>query len=164
MNEIVQPVIDGLGGAIVERRVSICVDVPPELEWNLDPELFRSVFGNLVNNALKYGDESGRIRVTVTDAGDRCRMEVWNSGPGIREEDMGKVFRKFERLQASRHHSTRGTGLGLFITKAIVERHQGKIWVESREGEWTTFIIELPRVQRDEGFGVSQTEPRRCDA
>jgi PAS domain S-box-containing protein len=146
MKEIVQPVIDGLGGTIVERRVSICVDVPEALEWNLDPELFRSVMGNLVNNALKYGDESGRIRVTVTDLGDRCRMEVWNSGPGIREEDMGKVFRKFERLQASRHQSTRGTGLGLFITKTIVERHQGKIWVESREGEWTAFIIELPKV------------------
>jgi len=145
MKEIVQPVIDALGGTMLERRGSICIDVPPELEWNLDAELFRSVFGNLVNNAMKYGDESGRIRITIREMGDQCRMEVWNSGPGIREEDLGKVFRKFERLQASRHHSTRGTGLGLFITKAIVERHQGKIWVESREGEWTAFIIELPK-------------------
>ncbi len=145
MKEIVQPVIDALGGTMLERRGSICIDVPPELEWNLDAELFRSVFGNLVNNAMKYGDEPGRIRITIREMGDQCRMEVWNSGPGIREEDLGKVFRKFERLQASRHHSTRGTGLGLFITKAIVERHQGKIWVESREGEWTAFIIELPK-------------------
>ena len=145
MDEIVQPVIEGLGGTIMERRVSICVDVPPDLQWDLDPELFRSVFGNLVNNALKYGDESGRIRITVADLGDRCRMEVWNSGAGISEEDRGRLFRKFERLHTSRHTSTRGTGLGLFITKTVVERHGGRIWVESREGEWTAFIIELPR-------------------
>ncbi|MCU0571427.1 MAG: PAS domain-containing sensor histidine kinase [Syntrophobacteraceae bacterium] len=145
MDEVVQPVIEGLGGTIVERRVSICVDVPPELQWNLDPELFRSVLGNLVNNALKYGDESGRIRITVADLGDRCRMEVWNSGPGISAEDRGRLFRKFERLHTSRQLSTRGTGLGLFITKTIVERHGGRIWVESLEGEWTAFIIEVPR-------------------
>lgn len=144
MDEVVQPVIDGLGGPILERRVSICVDVPPDLQWNLDPGLFRSVLGNLVNNALKYGDESGRIRITAADLGDRCRMEVWNSGPGISEEDRGRLFRKFERLHTSRQPSTRGTGLGLFITKTIVERHRGKIWVESLEGEWTAFIIEVP--------------------
>lgn len=145
MEEVVSPVIEGLGGIIVERRVSICVDVPPDLEWNLDPDLFRGVFSNLVSNALKYGDESGRVRISIADLGDRCRMEVWNSGPGIREEDLDRVFKKFERLHTVRHPSTRGTGLGLFITKTIVERHQGKIWVESREGEWTVFIIELPR-------------------
>ncbi len=145
MEEVISPVIEGLGGIILERRVSICLDVPPELEWTLDPDLFRGVFSNLVSNALKYGDESGRVRISIADLGDRCRMEVWNSGPGIREEDFDRIFEKFQRLHAARHPSTRGTGLGLFITKTIVERHQGKIWVESREGEGTVFIIEIPR-------------------
>ncbi len=160
MEEVVQPVIEGLGGLVIDRRVSICIDVPLDLEWNLDPELFRGVFNNLFSNALKYGDESGRIRVSIADLGDRCRMEVWNSGPCIREDDLERVFKKFQRLHTSRHASTRGTGLGLFITKTIVERHQGTIRAESREGEGTAFIIELPR-GRNEG-GLPEVQPERA--
>jgi len=143
--EVIEPIVKGLTSAILERDVAVTVDVPPELEWTLDPELFRGVFSNLLNNALKYGDKSGKIRITAKDLGDRVRMEVWNSGPGIRREDQDKLFRKFQRLQASRQSSVRGTGLGLFITRTVVERHGGKIWVESTEGEWANFIMELPR-------------------
>lgn len=143
--EVIEPIVKGLAGATLERGVSLTMEVPPELEWKLDPELFRGVFTNLMNNALKYGDKSGKIRITAQDLGDRIRMEVWNSGPGIRKEDQDKLFQKFQRLQASRQSSVRGTGLGLFITRTIVERHGGKIWLESTEGEWANFIIELPR-------------------
>lgn len=156
LEEVVHPVLEGLGGIAIDRRVSICLDVPADLEWELDPELFRSVFHNLVSNALKYGDESGRIRISIVRLEDLCRIEVWNSGPGIRQEDLDKVFKKFQRLHPSRHASTRGTGLGLFITKTIVERHQGTIRVESREGEGTAFIIELPKGRNGDG----DTEPQ----
>lgn len=143
--EVIEPIVKGLASTILERGVALTIEVPPELEWTLDPELFRGVFTNLMNNALKYGDKSGKIRITAKDLGDRVRMEVWNSGPGIRKEDQDKLFQKFQRLQASRQSSVRGTGLGLFITRTVVERHGGKIRVESTEGEWANFIIELPR-------------------
>lgn len=145
LKEVIEPVVKGLTSAVMERGVALTIEVPPDLGWTLDPELFRGVVTNLLNNALKYGEKSGKIRLSVVDQGDRMRLEVWNSGPGIREEDQAKLFQKFQRLQASRQSSVRGTGLGLFITKTIVERHGGKIWVESREGEWADFIIELPR-------------------
>jgi len=147
LTDVIEPVVKGLTSAILERNVTVSMDVPPELEWSLDPELFRGVFSNLLNNALKYGDKSGIIRITAKDLGTRIRMEVWNSGPGILQEDQGKLFRKFQRLQASRQSSVRGTGLGLFITRTVVQKHGGKIWVESTEGEWANFIMELPRVE-----------------
>jgi len=147
LRDVVDPVLKGLSGMILDNAISVAVEVPPEMEWTLDPELFRGVFTNLVNNAVKYGEKSGKIRISITDLGDRCRMEVWNSGQGIRLEDQDKLFRKFQRLQNSRQSSVRGTGLGLFITRTVIERHGGRIWVESCEGEWANFIIELPRPQ-----------------
>lgn len=146
MEDIIEPVVESLGCAVMERRSFICLDVSRNFEWSLDPELFRSVFSNLLTNALKYGDEPGRIRISVSDLEGRCRMEVWSSGPGIRREDLDLLFKKFQRLHTLRRPSTRGTGLGLFITKSIVERHQGTIRAESLEGEWAAFIIELPGI------------------
>lgn len=144
--EVIDPVIEGLASAILERSVVLTAEVPEDLQWTLDPELFRGVITNLLNNALKYGEKSGSIRISAEDLGDRMRLEVWNSGPGISRDDQQKLFQKFQRLQSSRQSSVRGTGLGLFITKTVVERHGGKIWVESKEGQWADFIIELPKV------------------
>lgn len=145
LKEVIEPVVKGLTSAVLERGVTLTIEVPPNLSWTLDPELFRGVITNLLNNALKYGEKAGKIRLSAVDHGDCLRLAVWNSGPGISREDQAKLFQKFQRLQASRQSSVRGTGLGLFITKTIVARHGGKIRVESQEGEWADFIIELPR-------------------
>jgi PAS domain S-box-containing protein len=145
LSEVIQPVLEGLSSTVEERQADVLVEVPSDLQWTLDPELFRGVFTNLVGNALKYGEKSGKIQILARDLGDHCRMEVWNSGPGISTEDIGKLFQKFQRLEASRRSSARGTGLGLFITKTVVERHGGKIWAESQRGEGVNFILELPK-------------------
>jgi signal transduction histidine kinase len=141
---VIDPVIKSLGNTIREQNAIIEIEMDEGLEWSLDPDLFRSVFTNLIDNACKYGEKSGRIRIRVVDLGGRCRMEVWNSGPGISKENQEQLFKKFRRLDICRQPSARGSGLGLFITKTIVERHDGRIWAESREGEWVNFIIELP--------------------
>lgn len=144
--EVIEPVLKGLAGTILERGVEVVQEVPAQLEWTLDPELFRAIMNNLLSNALKYGAKAGKIRVSARPVADRCRLEVWNSGPGIKAEDQVRLFRKFQRLTAFHQSSVRGTGLGLFITKTVVERHGGKIWIESEPGEWVEFIIELPRL------------------
>lgn len=141
---VIDPVIKSLAHTIREWNTIIEIEADEGLEWSLDPDLFRSVFTNLVENACKYGEKSGRIRIRAVDLGDRCRMEVWNSGAGISKENQEQLFKKFRRLDVCRNPSARGSGLGLFITKTIVERHGGRIWAESREGEWVNFIIELP--------------------
>jgi PAS domain S-box-containing protein len=142
--EVIEPVLADFTDLIKKQGVDLQVDVPAAIEWSLDPELFRGVFTNLVSNALKYGETGGTIRISAQIVADRLRMEVWNSGPGIGPEDNHKLFHKFQRLQPTRTPLTKGTGLGLFITKAVVERHGGSIKATSEPGQWVSFSIELP--------------------
>lgn len=144
VREVIEPVVTAMAGTIRESRASLDLDASPNLEWDLDPELFRGVVTNLLGNALKYGEEAGRIRIEARRTSDSLRMEVWNSGPGIRPEDRERLFKRFQRLQGARQASTRGTGLGLFIARTIVERHGGSIRVEGEEGEGVSFIVEIP--------------------
>ncbi|NTV43257.1 MAG: PAS domain-containing sensor histidine kinase, partial [Syntrophobacteraceae bacterium] len=151
LREVVEPVVKAMAGAVQESKTSLELNAPPDLEWNLDPELFRGVLTNLLSNALKYGEEPGRIRIEAKRTPGFLHLEVWNSGPGIRREDRERLFQRFQRLQSARQAPTRGTGLGLFITRTIVERHGGSIRSEGEEGEGVSFIIELPEDQPD-GF------------
>jgi PAS domain S-box-containing protein len=142
--DVIEPVLVGFADLIKKQQIDLTVDVPSAIEWSLDPELFRGVFTNLISNALKYGETGGIIRISARIEADQLRMEVLNSGPGIAPEDCDKLFHKFQRLQPARTPLTKGTGLGLFITKAVVERHGGFIKVSSEPGQWVSFSIELP--------------------
>jgi signal transduction histidine kinase len=106
---------------------------------------------NLVSNALKFTPEAGRVDVTVRAASGRAQIEVSDTGMGIASQEQEKVFERFFRAQNAHVHAVQGSGLGLAIAKAIVEAHQGRIRVESREGEGTTFRVELP---------LTEAEPR----
>jgi signal transduction histidine kinase len=121
-----------------------------------DKELLQVVYGNLIGNACKYGREGGVIRLQAKDQGVSCRLEVWNDGPGVAREKMGQLFQKFSRIQQSQKEAAKGTGLGLFISRKIVELHGGKIWAEGVEGEWINFVIELPKSQ--EGSRENESE------
>jgi signal transduction histidine kinase len=121
-----------------------------------DKELLQVVYGNLIGNACKYGREGGVIRLQAKDQGVSCRLEVWNDGPGVAREKMGQLFQKFSRIQQIKKEAAKGTGLGLFISRKIVELHGGKIWAEGVEGEWINFVIELPKSQ--EGSRENESE------
>lgn len=157
--EVLSPVLSGLEPAVQEKGMHVEKDIPDDLAWTVDPELFRGVFTNLLGNAVKYGEPHGRILITarVTREG-RLRCEVWNSGPGLSEEEQKRLFRKFQRLPSARRSATRGTGLGLFITKNVVERHGGRIWVESAQGHGVTFILEVPPGREAQAESLSEGE------
>jgi signal transduction histidine kinase len=74
-------------------------------------------------------------------------LEVWNEGQGVPQEKMNQLFQKFSRIQQPEESAAKGTGLGLFISRTIVERHGGRMWAEGREGQWINFIMELPKSQ-----------------
>jgi two-component system phosphate regulon sensor histidine kinase PhoR len=99
---------------------------------------------NLVDNALKYGKEGGRVTLSGRIEGDACLLEVADDGPGISPEHLPRIFERFYRIDKGRSRELGGTGLGLSITKHIVESHGGILRVESRIGVGTRFVLRIP--------------------
>ncbi len=110
-----------------------------------DPRFLEIVYRNLFGNALKYGSPGGRIAYGVVDLGDKFLFNVWNEGLGIEPEEREKVFEKFYRIQNKMARAKRGTGLGLYNIKRIIEAHGGAIWCESEVGSWVNFLFTLPK-------------------
>jgi signal transduction histidine kinase len=108
-----------------------------------DPDKLRQVLVNLIENAVKYSDE-GRIEVRVEPQNGTMRFSVRDEGLGIPPEEHDRIFDKFHRLDPNMTHGVGGTGLGLYICRELVERMEGRIWVDSEPGKGTTFTFELP--------------------
>ena len=109
----------------------------------VDPTKLGEIFTNLVSNAVKYTD-SGSIELSITDLGDHVECSVADTGMGIAKEDQPMVFDKFKQFGKAVHEG-KGTGLGLTITKALVELHGGRIWFESELGRGSRFSFSLPK-------------------
>jgi len=110
-----------------------------------DPDKVVQILVNIISNALKYTGEGGRVEVTVTGDPDKVRVQVTDSGIGISEEDLPFIFERFYRADKSRSRATGGSGIGLAIAKSLTEAHGGQLSVNSRSGEGSTFVMELPR-------------------
>lgn len=121
-----------------------------------DPTRLTQMFDNLISNAVKFTPPGGTIRVTLTEAGSSVQIEVADTGMGIPEDEVDRLFERFFRT--STVGAVAGTGLGLSIVKSIVEVHDGTIGVSSVEGVGTTFRIELPVQPRSEAARPEPTE------
>ena len=135
--------------AVEEQRMSterhIDLDVPAEPVLVLaDSERLGQVFQNLLGNALKYSDPQTRVQVTLTRRDGQAQVQVQDQGVGIKSDEVPLIFERFYRASTARAGKERGLGLGLAICKEIVERHQGRIWAASEEGQGSTFAFELP--------------------
>jgi PAS domain S-box-containing protein len=117
-------------------------DFPPV--WG-DPERLREVLSNLVSNAVKYSPEGGTIWVGGRTDHAGVTVYVADQGIGIPAEEQNHIFERFYRVDPSLHRKTEGTGLGLYLVKAIIEAHGGRVWVESAPGRGSIFIFTLPR-------------------
>jgi len=112
-----------------------------------DPPRLKQVLVNLVENAIKYSPEGGRIEVRVSDFTDRVRIDVLDQGLGIPPSEQGRIFEKFYRLDADMTLGVGGSGLGLYISREIVEQMGGILSVRSRRGTGSTFTVTLPRIR-----------------
>jgi two-component system NtrC family sensor kinase len=141
----VDPVIQRLAEMAADNQMSILCDIPHSLEVTCDADLLVSVFQNLISNALKYGGKGGRIEIKMERGAEPgfVSFSVFNEGPGFSEEDAKVLFTKFSRFSSERFDTKSGTGLGLFVTKTIVEKHGGKIWANSEPGLWARFTFTL---------------------
>ena len=123
------------------------VDFPPDLPLvRGDSERLRQVLDNLLSNAIKYSPQGGLIKVGGWADEDWVYVYVSDEGIGIPKEEQERIFERFYRAESALTPRTRGAGLGLYLCKAVVEAHGGKIWVESEPGKGAKFIFKLPRV------------------
>jgi signal transduction histidine kinase len=142
--DVVDPVLAGLDREIEQKKIQIENNISNKTKVLADRDLLRIVYDNLLSNAIKYGSPGGRIRLETLDSGSERIFSVYNEGPGIPQDKMDRLFKKFSRINGTSDAGKKGTGLGLFICKEIIEKQGGKIWAESSEGNWAKFIFFLP--------------------
>jgi signal transduction histidine kinase len=117
-------------------------DFPPVVG---DEERLRQVIGNLLSNAIKYSPSGGTITVGGSASASEVILFVSDQGIGIAPEEQAHVFEHFYRVDNASTRKTQGAGLGLFLVKAVVEAHGGRVWIESSVGRGSTFSVGLPR-------------------
>ena len=147
---IVRQVIDALQMLARDRGVTVTIDAPKEplIVSGSRDELTR-VFENLVENALKYGASGKRVEITLSRAftvsgGEEATVAVRDYGPGIAAEHLPRLTERFYRVDIAESREQGGTGLGLALVKHIMNRHRGRLTIESRSGEGATFTVRLP--------------------
>lgn len=128
---------------IFENKIKLESNIEENIDLKGDKESIKKVLIILLDNAIKYTNKSGEINVYLVQEKSKIRLKVKNTGEGIKEEDLEKIFERFYRVDTSRARETGGYGLGLSIAKSIVESHKGKIYAESNTEKNTTFIIEF---------------------
>ena len=137
------------------RKMPVAVDIVADPAVLGDPQLLKIVVRNLINNAIKYGREGTTIQVRLEKIGREAVLTVRNEGVGISPEDIGdRLFKRFERLKQKGTEGIKGSGLGLYICRKIVEKHKGRIWAESEPGAWAAFHVAVPGAEGSVGAGA----------
>ena len=152
-NEVVREVKETMATLANDEKLSLITELDESLPIvKFDRDEIMQVLINLVSNAIKFTDQGG---VTITSAreGNTIRISVQDTGPGIKNEDLPRLFHEFEQLTDVGNRKPAGSGLGLVISKKIIERHSGNIWAESEYGKGTTFHFVLPVEERREKQG-----------
>lgn len=144
--EFFQDCVEDVGLDLESKNIELNYSnlVDPSTRIIADPEQLKKVIDNIVGNSIKYMDKpKGVINIRILDEVDSVRVEIEDNGKGISTKDLGKIFERFYRTDASRNSSTGGSGIGLSIVKKIIEDHGGYIWATSKDGEGTClhFVI-----------------------
>jgi signal transduction histidine kinase len=160
INVLIEEAVEGVEGSASERGLRVQVQTPatPQLA-QVDPRRFNQAIDNLLSNALKFSDEGGRIVARVVDLDERVRVEVEDHGVGISPEVQVRIFDRFYQADRDTARKMKGMGLGMAISKEIVEAHGGVIGVESVPGEGSTFYIELAKHTPSTGDSPASRPP-----
>lgn len=145
MKDFIDPIIQDFALLAEEKHIGMILhEIRPKLEVFGDKTRIKQVLTNLISNAIKY-TEQGKVEIMVLDEGKFCRIIVRDSGIGISEKDLGRIFERFYRVDKDRSRSVGGTGLGLAIVKHIIEAHNSRIDVKSSPGLGSEFSFLLKK-------------------
>jgi two-component system phosphate regulon sensor histidine kinase PhoR len=124
-------------------KQKISLDIQPNIFFDIDKTIFPSIFLNLFENAVKYSPEDSMIKIILKEEGNGVVLSISDEGVGISEEEKQKIFQKFYRVGSEEIRKTKGTGLGLYIVKTLVEKHNGTILVKNNSPKGTIFEVIL---------------------
>jgi two-component system NtrC family sensor kinase len=147
--QVVQPIIDGLQRQFEETGMRLDNNIPDSLSLHADPSLLQIVYDNLLSNALKYGRPNGSIVLDAFENSAEFVLSVLNDSEGIPAERLPELFGKFSRLDGPASAGKRGTGLGLYICREIIEKHGGRIWADSKAAKWVKFSFTIPKDEKE---------------
>jgi len=136
---------DKMRGPDEEKKYELVRDYPITSVWiEIDTDKMTQVIDNILNNAIKYSPDGGKITVTMKTTDDQMILSISDQGLGIPKQDLPRIFDRFYRVDRARSRAQGGTGLGLSIAKEIIKQHKGFIWAKSIYGKGSTFTIVLP--------------------
>ncbi|HLK47398.1 MAG TPA: hybrid sensor histidine kinase/response regulator [Bryobacteraceae bacterium] len=159
LSRLVAEVCESLAAVAAEKQILIESRVFPEMEAMIDPARLKQILYNYLSNALKFTPEGGRVTVTAKPEGmHEFRLEVNDNGPGIAEADQRQLFTNFHQIEAGKGKRFQGTGLGLALTRRIVEAQGGRVGVHSVVGAGSTFFAVLPRVSDGSARSVARRD------
>jgi len=145
--DIVKGVVSDARELLSKKSVTVVYEgnIPERIYSNCDSNKIARVFSNVLTNSIKYSPEKSTVHIGYIDSNLSHTIYIKDEGIGIPDEEKNNVFKKFFRASNARDSHLNGTGLGLYFSKLIVEKHDGKIWFESSSGRGTTFFISLPK-------------------
>ena len=136
---------DQIRGQDEEKKYELVRDYPITSVWiEIDTDKMTQVIDNILNNAIKYSPDGGKITVTMKTTDDQMILSISDQGLGIPKQDLPRIYDRFYRVDRARSRAQGGTGLGLSIAKEIIKQHKGFIWAKSEYGKGSTFTIVLP--------------------
>lgn len=157
ISELAGSIIESFGELAERNHICLETDIPVGITWNSDHNDFTKIVSNLISNAFKYTPENGTIRISVDTDGDKLVLKVYNTGKGIRKEDIPLIFNRYGVLDNIKENSIKGlssrNGLGLAICQSLVELLQGTVEVESEPERYARFIVTLPLPELTETAG-----------
>ena len=145
LHEIAEQVVSELAEKARKGSIQVSVDIPGELSVIAGKHQMVQVMRNLIDNAIKYNNEGGRVEVTGSETDSEVVFTVRDTGVGVPPSDLDRIFERFYRVDKARSRQLGGTGLGLSIVKDIVEAHDGRIMADSEVGVGSSFTIALPK-------------------
>ena len=146
LKHIVEHAFDLLSGQLKEKQLDFSLDVPDDANSvSVDRSQIERVFINLIGNAIKFTPPQGKIAIRSYKMDKEIQIDISDTGCGIPEKEQEVIFEEFYRVDNTINETAKGTGLGLTLVKRIIEAHNGKIWVKSKEGSGSTFSFTLPQ-------------------